>query len=63
MGRNINQIIENLSPERQQRVVARYEELRQEVESVRALRRTVNKPVAAHPARTLRITKSKADMP
>jgi hypothetical protein len=35
MGRNLNQIIAELPPERQKRIEARYQELRQEVEGLR----------------------------
>jgi hypothetical protein len=38
MGRNLNQIIGALAPERQERIEARYQELKQEVESPRELR-------------------------
>lgn len=38
MGRNLNQNIAELPPERQERIEARYQELRQEVEGLRELR-------------------------
>ena len=43
MGRNLNQIIAELPPERQERVEARYQELRQEVESLPELRQIAGK--------------------
>jgi DNA-binding XRE family transcriptional regulator len=43
MGRNLNQIIAELPPERQERIEARYQELRQEVESLRELRQIAGK--------------------
>jgi hypothetical protein len=38
MGRSLKQIIAELPPERQERIEARYQELKQEVEGLRALR-------------------------
>jgi predicted XRE-type DNA-binding protein len=46
MGRNLNQIIAELSPERQKRIEARYQELRQEVEGLRELRLIAGKAQA-----------------
>jgi predicted XRE-type DNA-binding protein len=46
MGRNLNQIIAELSPERQERIEARYQELRQEVEGLRELRLIAGKAQA-----------------
>ncbi len=46
MGRNLDQIIAELSPERRERVEARYQELRQEVEGLRELRRIAGKAQA-----------------
>jgi Helix-turn-helix domain len=43
MGRNLNEIIAKLPPERQERIEARYQELRQEVESLRELRQIAGK--------------------
>jgi DNA-binding XRE family transcriptional regulator len=43
MGRNLNQIIPELPPERRQRSEARYQELKQEVESLRELRQIAGK--------------------
>ena len=43
MGRNLNQIIAELPSKRRERVEARYQELKQEVESLRQLRRIVGK--------------------
>ncbi len=43
MGRNLNQIIAELPPERQERIEARYQELRQEVEGLRELRQIAGK--------------------
>jgi len=43
MGRNLNQIIAELPAERQERIEARYQELRQEVEGLRELRQIVGK--------------------
>jgi len=43
MGRNLNQIIGELPPERQERIEARYQELRQEVEGLRELRQIAGK--------------------
>ena len=38
MGRTLDQVIAELPPERQERVEARYQELKQEVEGLRELR-------------------------
>src|SRR5580693_4102089 len=46
MGRNLNQIIGELPPERQERIEARYQELRQEVEGLRELRMIAGKAQA-----------------
>ena len=46
MGRNLNQIIAELPPERQERIEARYQELRQEVEGLRELRLIAGKAQA-----------------
>jgi len=46
MGRNLNQIIAELPPERQERIEARYQELKQEVESLRELRQIAGKAQA-----------------
>jgi len=43
MGRNLNEIIAELPPERRERIEARYQELRQEVESLRQLRQIAGK--------------------
>lgn len=43
MGRNLNQIIAELPPKRQQRIEGRYQELKQEVESLRELRQIAGK--------------------
>lgn len=43
MGRTLNQILADLPPERQRRIDARYQELRQEVESLAELRRLAGK--------------------
>jgi Helix-turn-helix domain/Phage derived protein Gp49-like (DUF891) len=43
MGRNLNEIIAELPPERQERIEARYQELRQQVESLRELRQIAGK--------------------
>ena len=43
MGRNLNQIIAGLPPERQERIEARYRELKQEIESLRELRQIAGK--------------------
>ena len=43
MGRNLNQIIAELPPERQERIEARYQELKQEVEGLRELREIAGK--------------------
>ena len=45
-GRNLNQIIAELPPERQERIEARYQELRQEVEGLRELRLIAGKAQA-----------------
>lgn len=46
MGRNLNQIIAELPPEQQERVEARYQELKQEVEGLRELRQIAGKAQA-----------------
>src|SRR5882757_9088560 len=46
MGRSLNQIIAELPPERQKRVETRYQELKQEVESLRELRQIAGKAQA-----------------
>ena len=46
MGRNLNQIIADLSPERQEKIEARYQELHQEVEGLRELRLIAGKAQA-----------------
>lgn len=46
MGRNLTQIIGELPPERQERIEARYQELRQEVEGLRELRQIAGKAQA-----------------
>jgi DNA-binding XRE family transcriptional regulator len=46
MGRNLNQIIAELPPERQERVEARYQELKQGVEGLRQLRQIAGKAQA-----------------
>jgi transcriptional regulator with XRE-family HTH domain len=46
MGRTLNQIIAELPPERQQRIEERYQELKQEVESLRELRKIAGKAQA-----------------
>src|SRR5712691_10353534 len=46
MGRSLDQIIAELPPERRERVEARYQELRQEVEGLRELRRIAGKAQA-----------------
>jgi transcriptional regulator with XRE-family HTH domain len=43
MGRNLNQIIAELPPERQERIEARYQELKQGVEGLRELRQIAGK--------------------
>ena len=43
MGRNLNQIIADLPPERQAKIDARYRELRDEVEGLRELRQVAGK--------------------
>lgn len=46
MGRSIDQVIAKLPPERRERVEARYQELRQEVEGLRELRQIAGKAQA-----------------
>src|SRR5438270_11937512 len=46
MGRNLNQIIADLPPERQAKIDARYRELRDEVEGLRELRQVAGKAQA-----------------
>jgi len=46
MGRNLNQIIAELPPERQERIEAHHQELRQEVEGLRELRQLAGKAQA-----------------
>lgn len=46
MGRNLNQIIAALPPERQERINARYQELKQEVDGLRELRQIAGKAQA-----------------
>jgi DNA-binding XRE family transcriptional regulator len=46
MGRNLNEIIAELPPERQERIEARYLELKQEVEGLRELRQIAGKAQA-----------------
>lgn len=46
MGRNLNQIIAALPPERQARIDARYQELKQEVDGLRELRQIAGKAQA-----------------
>jgi len=46
MGRTLNQIISELPPERQRRIEKRYQELKQEVESLRELRKIAGKAQA-----------------
>lgn len=43
MARNLNQIIAELPPDRQERIEARYQELKQEVEGLRELRQIAGK--------------------
>ena len=43
MGRTLNEIIADLPPERQEGIEARYQELQQEVESLRELRQLAGK--------------------
>ena len=43
MGRTLNQVIAELPPERQERIEARYQELKQEVEGLRELRQIAGK--------------------
>jgi DNA-binding XRE family transcriptional regulator len=43
MGRNLKQIIAELPPERQQRIEARYQDLKHEVEGLRELRQIAGK--------------------
>lgn len=54
MGRNLNEIITALPPERQEGIEARYQELRQEVEGLRELRLITGK-AQADIATTLKI--------
>ena len=46
MGRTLDQVIAGLPPARQKRVEARYQELRQEVEGLRELRKITGKAQA-----------------
>lgn len=46
MGRNLKQIIADLPPERQERIEARYQKLKQEVEGLRELRQIAGKAQA-----------------
>ena len=46
MARTLNQILAELSPERQQRIEKRYQELKQEVEGLRELREIAGKAQA-----------------
>lgn len=46
MGRNLNEVIAELPPERQERIEARYQELKQEVEGLRELRQIAGKAQA-----------------
>ena len=46
MGRTLDQVIASLPPERQESIEARYRELKQEVESLRELRRIAGKAQA-----------------
>jgi hypothetical protein len=43
MGRSLDQVIAELTPERWERVEARYHELRRDVEGLRALRQIAGK--------------------
>ncbi len=43
MGRRLDQVVADLPPERRERVEARYQELRQEVEGLRELRQIAGK--------------------
>jgi hypothetical protein len=54
MGRTLDEILETLPQEQQDRIEARFQELRQEVESLRHLRQIAGK-VQADIAKTLRI--------
>jgi transcriptional regulator with XRE-family HTH domain len=54
MGRTLSQIIAELPPKRQQRIEKRYQELKQEVESLRELREIAGK-VQADVAAALKI--------
>ena len=54
MGRTVNQIISGLPPKRQQRIEQRYQELKEEVESLRELREIAGK-VQAEVASALKI--------
>lgn len=46
MGRTLDQVIEELPPERRERVEARYQQLRREVEGLRELRQIAGKAQA-----------------
>ena len=46
MGRNLNEVIAALSPEEQEQIEARYQELKQEVEGLRELRQIAGKAQA-----------------
>lgn len=46
MGRSLNQIIADLPPERKERIEARYQKLKQEVEGLRELRKITGKAQA-----------------
>ena len=46
MGRTLNQVIAELPPDRQGRIEARYQELREEAESLRELRQIAGKAQA-----------------
>jgi hypothetical protein len=46
MGRNLNQIIADLPPDRQARIDARYREMKEEVEGLRELRQVAGKAQA-----------------
>jgi transcriptional regulator with XRE-family HTH domain len=54
MGRTLDEIISELTPERQRRIEKRYQELKQEVESLRELREIAGK-VQADVATALKI--------
>ena len=49
MGRNLDEIIAGLPPERQKRIEAQYQELKQEVESLRELRQIAGKAQISRP--------------